>query len=234
MKNTQKEYHKAIDCLCGMVQSGELAVGSKLPSERAIAEKLSIGRNSTREALRVLEIMGMIECKRGSGNYLCANMSSAISEIIDIMLLLGQTKTSEVSSFCRNMDKAVCFEIIEKGNFSESVQLLEKILNQSQSLLTDDRITCDKNFHTALIEATQNRLWITFSTALTAVYHRRIEIILKNADDGTQAQLCKAHNDIVSALKKGDREKCETAINLHYDIVDREFEKIECNKKFDI
>ena len=121
-------------------------------------------------------------------------------------------------------------EIIEKGNFSESVQSLEKILNQSQSLLTDDRITCDKNFHTALIEATQNRLWITFSTALTAVYHRRIEIILKNADDGTQAQLDKAHNDIVSALKKGDREKCETAINLHYDIVDREFEKLSATK----
>ena len=44
-----REYQKAIDYLCGLVKEGELKIGSKLPTERRLAETLSIGRNSTRE-----------------------------------------------------------------------------------------------------------------------------------------------------------------------------------------
>ena len=52
MNNTgvQMEYEKAIDYIFGMIQNGDLTVGSKLPTERAIAQELNIGRNSTREA----------------------------------------------------------------------------------------------------------------------------------------------------------------------------------------
>ena len=65
-----REYQKAVEYLCGLIKAGELKIGSKLPTERKLAETLSIGRNSTREALRILENMGVIVCRQGSGNYL--------------------------------------------------------------------------------------------------------------------------------------------------------------------
>ena len=75
MQSETREYQKVIDYVCQMIADGQLKIGDRLPTERQIAETLSIGRNSTREALRMLEHIGMISCKRGSGNYLTDNVS---------------------------------------------------------------------------------------------------------------------------------------------------------------
>ena len=67
MSENRREYQKAIDYLSDQIRAGMLTVGSRLPTERAIAEDLGISRNSTREALRTMENMGMIESKQGRG-----------------------------------------------------------------------------------------------------------------------------------------------------------------------
>ena len=90
MKNTdvQMEYEKAIDYIFGMIQNKALTVGSKLPTERAIAQELNIGRNSTREALSILHGMGMVKSVQGSGNYICADANKTIFQILTVMLAL--------------------------------------------------------------------------------------------------------------------------------------------------
>ena len=64
-----KENNKAIEYVMDQIKDGSLGIGSKLPAERTLAEALGIGRNSTREALRTLENMGVISSKQGSGNF---------------------------------------------------------------------------------------------------------------------------------------------------------------------
>ena len=54
MSENRREYQKAIDYLSDQIRAGMLTVGSRLPTERAIAEDLGISRNSTREALRTM------------------------------------------------------------------------------------------------------------------------------------------------------------------------------------
>ena len=109
-----REYQKAIDCLCGLIEDGQLTVGDKLPTERALAEQLGISRNSTREALRALENLGVVERRQGSGSYLVGNTTKTIQPMIDMMLLLGQTSQLEICAFRRNMEKAVILAVLEK------------------------------------------------------------------------------------------------------------------------
>ena len=113
-----REYQKAIDYLCGLVKEGELKIGSKLPTERKLAETLSIGRNSTREALRILENMGMIVCRQGSGNYITGNMTQTISAVIEMMLLLKQVTREEVLTFRRDLEKAGSYYRENSGNYN--------------------------------------------------------------------------------------------------------------------
>ena len=68
-KTTSMEYEKVIDYIDELIKNGDLCIGTKLPTERVIAEHLGIGRNSTREALSILHGMGMIRRVQGSGNY---------------------------------------------------------------------------------------------------------------------------------------------------------------------
>lgn len=117
MQSETREYQKVIDYVSQMIADGQLKIGDRLPTERQIAETLSIGRNSTREALRMLEHIGMISCKRGSGNYLTDNVSRSVSEMVHMMLLLGQTDQAEICSFRRNMEKAVCRAILDGKTF---------------------------------------------------------------------------------------------------------------------
>ena len=67
--NMSLEYEKAINYIYGLMKDGTLREGSRLPAERTISEEVGIGRNSTREALSILQGMGLIESVRGSGNY---------------------------------------------------------------------------------------------------------------------------------------------------------------------
>ena len=47
-----------------------IKTGGKLPSERELAERLQAGRSTVREALRSLELLGLIETRRGEGTFL--------------------------------------------------------------------------------------------------------------------------------------------------------------------
>ena len=53
-----------------MIERNNLKSGDKLPSERELSERLNVGRSSVREALRALELLGLIETRRGEGTFI--------------------------------------------------------------------------------------------------------------------------------------------------------------------
>lgn len=69
-----REYKRVMAFVKDGIRSGEFRVGSKLPTEREMAETLGMSRPSIREALKSMENIGLIESQQGSGNYICCNM----------------------------------------------------------------------------------------------------------------------------------------------------------------
>ena len=65
-------YRQIADQLRQLIQTGEFAVGSKLPAERDLATKMGVSRPSVREALIALEVEGLVEVRMGSGIYVRA------------------------------------------------------------------------------------------------------------------------------------------------------------------
>lgn len=57
-KNSQKAYERVFDYFTAEITSGNLRLNDKVPTERALSETLKVSRNSAREALHVLEMMG--------------------------------------------------------------------------------------------------------------------------------------------------------------------------------
>ena len=62
-----KAYERVISYIKGEILKGDLKQGEKLPPERELAEQLGVGRNSVREALRTLSLMGFISSTQGAG-----------------------------------------------------------------------------------------------------------------------------------------------------------------------
>ena len=65
---TQKIYKNIVEQIVDLIHDGSLKCGDKLPPERSLAEMLNVSRTSVREALKVMEIMGIIEIRPGEGS----------------------------------------------------------------------------------------------------------------------------------------------------------------------
>ena len=96
MKENSREYQKAVDYICSEIAKGNISIGDRLPTERTLSEKLGISRNSTREALRSLENMGITESVRGSGNYYTGNVSKKFSEMIRTLLMIKVVSKKDI------------------------------------------------------------------------------------------------------------------------------------------
>lgn len=219
--DTRQEYIKAIDYLCGLMKDGTIQQKDKFPTERNISETLSISRNSTREALRVMESMGVMERRQGSGNYMSGNMSDSVKRLISLMLTINSISREEVYAFRRQMEKAVCTSIIEKHNENitdwcdEVMQLLEC---KTENL--EEEVNQDKRFHFMLVERTDNRFLIILMDAVTDIYREWIDYVIRNADDNTKENLKNAHTAIINGIRNLDLIKCFEAIDRHYDLIE--------------
>ncbi|MGB5746958.1 MAG: GntR family transcriptional regulator, partial [Desulfobacterales bacterium] len=72
------------------ILAGNLKPGDKLPTEFELAESLGVGRNSVREAIKILHSMGVIEVKMGAGTFITRSMNGSILEPLILSLAFEQ------------------------------------------------------------------------------------------------------------------------------------------------
>ena len=202
MKENSREYQKAVDYICSEIANGNISIGDRLPTERTLSGQLGISRNSTREALRSLENMGITESVRGSGNYYTGNVSKKFSEMIRTLLMIKVVSKKDICDFRRTMELSVCMTIMNKSELDK------------ETTSTDDEVDKDKMFHYLLAMSSGNVFWMAIMDAVIDVYRGWIDEVIKIIGIDTKEKLDTAHKNILSSLISKDKEKCENAINL--------------------
>lgn len=225
--NTQMEYEKAIAFILDRIKNGELTVGSKLPTERAIADTLHIGRNSTREALSILHGMGLVDRVQGSGNYISENANDTIRQILVTLLALGTITKKELCEFRRAMEKTACMLILDKGLDQAYREKFEKLLVSMKTAPVLKQAELDKEFHILLMEASDNALLKLIMSAVMTVYREWIDLVLTQADADDREKLRKCHKGICKGLIRQKTEDVNANIDRHYDLIEK---YIACQK----
>lgn len=220
MEQNGKEYEKAIQYIYSLIDHGEVEIGSKLPSERKISEMLSISRNSIREALRMLENMGIIESRQGLGNYLSGNVTQNFANTIHMMLVLKQTDADDISQFRRNIERAIYDLAYKNRHESPYLAQMASIFTKIPQADLNQRIELDKEFHYLLIRMADNTMFSVIMDSLSTVYHQWIEIVWHHASEEVMQHLYEAHCGIYESLIHNDIHKGIEAIEYHYDIID--------------
>ena len=90
----RKVYEGILLQLHAIIQEQNLRPGDKLPSERELSEQLGAGRSSVREALRALELLGVIETRGGEGTFLKHYRHKRLIDILGFFIL-RDTKTKK-------------------------------------------------------------------------------------------------------------------------------------------
>ncbi|WP_409302139.1 FadR/GntR family transcriptional regulator [Peribacillus sp. SCS-155] len=84
---TVKVYIAIVEQLRSMIEQDRLMPGDKIPSERELSERLDVGRSSVREALRAMELLGLIETRRGEGTFIKDFQDHRLVELLGTFFL---------------------------------------------------------------------------------------------------------------------------------------------------
>lgn len=107
MSPKQKVYQGVLQEIRKYIDSNELESGDKLPSERELSEKLEAGRSSIREALRAMELLGLIETRHGEGTYLCRYRPYQTVELLSSFILREKGTKKDLLVSKKIMEKEV-------------------------------------------------------------------------------------------------------------------------------
>src|SRR5665213_845251 len=113
LSNKEDVTHLLILRFQQLLSDGVLSPGTKLPSERELAANFGVARSSLRQALKVLEIMGVITQKVGDGHYLNKDASAVLRVPMDFLLLLDGTTIEEVTDLRLIIEPALAAKAAE-------------------------------------------------------------------------------------------------------------------------
>ncbi|MFT4415152.1 FadR/GntR family transcriptional regulator [Fredinandcohnia humi] len=147
--SSSKVYIEIVNQIRSIIHDDGLVAGDKIPSERELSDRLKVGRSSVREALRSLELLGLIETRRGEGTFLKNFEDHQLIHLLGTFIIQGE-KTKEDLVETKYLIEKTCIELA-CNNMDDSV-LLE--LKQGIKDAEDQ----EEFLFRTIIEATNNRL----------------------------------------------------------------------------
>jgi DNA-binding FadR family transcriptional regulator len=139
-----------------------LVAGDRLPSERELSSRLNVGRSSVREALRALELVGLIETRRGEGTFIRNFYDNGLVQLIAPFLLQDEKTIRDLLQTKRLLEKDMIRLVcnLPKETFSEVLSKLHKVLEENESSIP----VLHQTFFKTLIEQFNNyllyRIWM--------------------------------------------------------------------------
>lgn len=222
MAREAKAYARVIDKVKKMILSGELKPGEKLPPEREFAEKLEVSRNSVREAIRIMDMMGIVSSQQGSGNYVTCEFQKSITETMAMMFAMDQVNDKQISQVRYSLEVLAFTLALNRVKEEDLVKMEECVEKLDKNGDSKNNATLDKIIHYTLARASGNQLLIDILEACSGVFDIFIEDmrdgILKNENRKTELNEC--HRHLVEALREGDREKGLLALKRHFEMID--------------
>ncbi|MCG4580162.1 FadR/GntR family transcriptional regulator [Clostridium cochlearium] len=219
----KKVYEEVIEQIKDMIYKGILKKGDKLPSERHMVEKLQVSRTSVREALRCLEIIGLIESRQGEGNFIKENFENGLIEPLSVMFMLKDSKSEEILELRKIIEIGtvqLAAKRISKSELDELKELKEKLktLNKEENLAEIDR-----EFHYKIAEASQNFLLLGVLNAISSLMESYIKDARKSIleEEGNRQELIKQHENIFEALNNNNEDEAIKAMTKHLDFANK-------------
>lgn len=150
------------------ISDGTFAPGGKLPTENEIAETLGVSRTPVREAVKILEALGLLDVRIGSGTYVRVGLERSLSHVLMMQLSLHKTTPQKLMEARRIVERG-CAELAAErrteadlDEMRASIAALEACVGRPDATL-DEMLEADLDFHRIVFRATRNELVTTFA-----------------------------------------------------------------------
>ncbi|MFD7159184.1 FadR/GntR family transcriptional regulator [Kribbella sp. NPDC059898] len=218
-----KNYELVLRRVEADLAAGRLRVGGRLPGERALAEQLGISRPSVREAVRVLEAMGVVRTATGSGpeagTVIVAEPVSPLTAVLRLHLATNHLPMGDVVETRLLLESWAAREAAGRELAVGELKVAEELLDRMDDggLTPEEFHLLDAEFHVALSGLAGNVLIAAVMASLRSAIHGYVLAAVPNLPDweATVVGLRAEHRAILAAVRGGEPERAAELVAAH-------------------
>ena len=228
---TKRLYEEIVEQIKQLITDGKLRPGDKLLAERELAERFQVSRASVREAIRTLEMLGVIDIRPGEGTFIRGTEADDIIRPLAMFLAVERNSLLDMFEMRRIFETATASLAAERATLEELDQIEAMLENMKERLNVQDPEKgeeYDAAFHYAVAESSHNSLLTKLfktvseefakanSVARRQLYHDNIENAQKLIDQ---------HSEIFAAIRSRSPEEASRAMLAHLIFAENELRK---------
>lgn len=213
---------KIINQITQAIISGEIKPGDKLPTETSLCSSFQVGRNSVREAIKIMEAYGMVYIKRPEGTFVSDSYNQNMLDPMLYGILLQKSRSQEIIELRKVLDIGILQVVMEKStpdlieNMTHYLDLLEKEVNAPKPSI-DAILQADINFHMAITKAANNEMLLSMYSYVDRITEPSrfvaTQMALKNKEANDFIAL---HKQLITIILEKNFQEIDKTLTAHY------------------
>lgn len=217
-----RTYEHVLAQIAERILDGRLNVGDRLPSERDLVTALGVSRSSVREALRILEAMGIVEAHvgsgRDSGSRVSGRPTEALSNLLRLHMALSHFQLADLVEVRIQLERSAAARASAEAH-SDDISRLNALIDQMMQPDIEHGTfhELDGEFHVTIARASHNALAADLMQALRDAVRAHMEVAFSRVDDwdGMVKTLSDEHRQIAAAIAAGDGDLAAELVANH-------------------
>lgn len=207
--DTQSLVNTVLNRIKEALLNEELKPGDTLPSESEIAFSLNVGKTSVREALKMLQSLGVVEIRRGRNTRIRESISDNVIDPVMFQLLMQERQISDILELRMVFEPVYTILAMEKAT-SEDIKEIGDTITSFELKIREGRQTAEDDlaFHYSILKSTHNPLLIKIGQVVLQLFKASIAKSMKMIPEIA----LRDHKKIYKAFLEKDKGRIETEI----------------------
>ena len=221
---TRRAFEEVAIQIREQLSKGALKPGDRLPSERELAEQFSLSRNTVREALRSLEMSGILEFRKGAtgGAFVREGHSEAVVSGFSDLFRMGVIKPEDLIEARRIVGVEVTRLACQRATEADLEALEQNVAASEAAMAAEDvaqRVEINLAFHALLARAAKNPVLVILIDALIEVQSKLLQVLTPTSN----TKVIQSRKRLLRHLRARDEEEAVREMQAHLAALQRHY-----------
>ncbi len=208
--------------ICRLIRQGVYRAGDQLPPERELADQLQVSRPSLREALRVLEMTGIVESRHGGGTFVLDMFPSGVVSPLALLLEATGDAVGDLWEMRIIFEPSIAARAAVRAT-PASIERLQTLVEQLQDASNNDAsdevlIQLDRDLHHELAAASANQVAVRVLALINELLMEGRRHFITSRERRSKANV--SHRAIVEAVRRRDPAAARLAMQSHLEEIE--------------
>jgi DNA-binding FadR family transcriptional regulator len=198
-----------------MIIAGELGPGDRLPPENVLSERLGLSRSSLREAVKALDLIRVLDVRRGDGTYVTSLEPALLLEALSFVVDLHDDQSVlEIFAVRRILEPAAAELAARNADAADLEGLRALVASVDETSDVEGLVAHDLEFHRRIADATGNGYLASLIDSMSSDTVRA-RVWRGLTQDRAVERTLREHRDVLDAIERGDADLARSVMVQH-------------------